>query len=153
AVRGSITPQLGASILPIPQGYSVLVVPLKFVGAAEMVKLLEPFAADNTIRADTIRNLLIIAGNQREMRHLLDTINLFDVDWLAGYSVGLFPIKGSDVKSLVQDLDKVFGPTAQSPLAGIVRVIPIERLNALLVVTTQPRYLEMAKTWVERIDQ
>src|SRR5262249_37022512 len=40
AVRGSITPQLGASILPIPQGYSVLVVPLKFVGAAEMVKLL-----------------------------------------------------------------------------------------------------------------
>jgi len=153
AVRGSITPQLGASILPIPQGYSVLVVPLKFVGAAEMVKLLEPFAADNTIRADTVRNLVIIAGNQREMRHLLDTINLFDVDWLAGYSVGLFPIKGSDVKSLVQDLDKVFGPTAQSPLAGIVRVIPIERLNALLVVTTQPRYLEMAKTWVERIDQ
>ena len=57
AVRGSITPQLGGSILPIPQGYSVMVVPLKFVGAAEMVKLLEPFAADNTIRADAIRNL------------------------------------------------------------------------------------------------
>jgi len=153
AVRGSISPQLGGSSLPIPAGYSVMVIPLKYVGAAEMVKLLEPFAADNTVRADTIRNLLIIAGNQREMRHLIDTVELFDVDWLAGYSVGLFPIRGTDVKSLVADLDRVFGAQAQSPLAGIVRVIPIERLNALLVVTTQPRYLELAKTWVERIDQ
>jgi len=57
------------------------------------------------------------------------------------------------VKSLVADLDKVFGTAAQSPLAGIVRVIPIERLNALLVVTTQPKYLEMARTWIDRIDQ
>ena len=153
AVRGSISPQLGGSNVPIQQGFSVVVVPLKYVGAAEMVKLLEPFAADNTVRADTVRNLLIIAGNQREMRHLLDTIELFDVDWLSGYSVGLYPIKGTDVKALVQDLDRVFGANAQSPLAGIVRVIPIERLNSLLIVTTQPKYLEMAKSWVERIDQ
>ena len=153
AVRGSVSPQLGGTNLPIPPGYSVIVVPLKYVGAREMVRLLEPFAADNTIRADEMRNLIVIAGNQREMRHLLDTVDLFDVDWLAGYSVGLFPIKSADVKTLVADLDKVFGPQAQGPLAGIVRVIPIERLNALLLVTTQPRYLELARTWVERLDQ
>src|SRR6185503_9122423 len=44
------------------------------------------------------------------------------------------------------------GAAAQSPLAGIVRVIPIERLNALFVVTTQPSYLEQAKQWLSRID-
>ncbi|MEO5677750.1 MAG: secretin N-terminal domain-containing protein, partial [Usitatibacter sp.] len=153
AVRGSISPQLGGNNTPIPPGFSVVVVPLKFVGAAEMLKLLEPFAADNTVRIDTTRNLAILAGNQREMRHLLDTIELFDVDWLAGYSVGLFPIRSAEVKTLMTDLDKVFGPTGAGPLAGVVRVIPIERMNALLIVTTQPRYLEMAKTWVERLDQ
>ena len=152
-VRGSVSPQLGGITTPIPAGFSVVVVPLKFVGAKEMAKLLEPFAADNTVRIDEIRNLVIIAGHQREMKHLLDTVELFDVDWLAGYSVGLFPIKSADVKTLVTDLDKVFGPTGQGPLAGIVRVIPIERLNALLVVTTQPRYLEMARSWVDRLDQ
>jgi len=67
----------------------VLVVPVKYVGAREMAKILEPFAADNTVRVDDVRNLLILAGNQREMRHLLDTIELFDVDWLSGYSVGI----------------------------------------------------------------
>lgn len=152
-VRGSVSPQLGGSALPIPQGFSVLVVPLKYVGAREMSRLLEPFAAENTVRFDEVRNLIILAGNEREMHHLIDTIELFDVDWLAGYSVGLFPVKSADVKSLVADLDRVFGPSAQSPLAGIVRVIPIERLNSLLIVTTQPKYLEMARSWMERLDQ
>jgi general secretion pathway protein D len=151
-VRGSVSPQLGGGNTPLPQGFSVQVVPLKFVGAREMAKLLEPFAADNTVRVDETRNLVVIAGNQREMRHLLDTIELFDVDWLSGYSVGLFPVKSADVKTLAQDLDKVFGAAGQSPLAGIVRVIPIERMNALFVVTTQPSYLEQAKNWLARID-
>ena len=153
AVRGSVSPQLGGTARPIPQGYSVLVVPLKFVGAREMVRLLQPFAADNTIIPDEVRNLIILAGNQREMRHLLDTIDLFDVDWLMGYSVGVFPVKSADVKTLPQDLDRLFGAGGPSPLAGIVRVIPIERINSLLIVTTQPAYLEMARAWLERIDE
>ena len=153
AVRGSISPQLGAVSAPVPQGYSVLVVPVKFVGAREMAKLLEPFAAENTVRIDDVRNLVILAGNQKELRHLLDTIELFDVDWLAGFSIGIFPVRSADVKALVADLDKVFGATAAGPLAGLVRVIPIERLNSLLIVTTQPRYLENARSWMERLDQ
>ncbi|QJR12705.1 Secretin XpsD [Usitatibacter rugosus] len=153
AVRGSVSPQLGNAQSALPAGFSVIVVPLRYVGAKEMERLLQPFAADNTVRVDEVRNLIIIAGHQREMKHLMDTIELFDVDWLTGYSVGLFPIKSADVKTLVTELDKVFGPAGQGPLAGIVRVIPIERLNALLVVTTQARYLELAKTWVDRLDQ
>jgi len=153
AVRGSITPQLGGVDKPVTPGYAVWVIPLKYVSAHEMAKLLQPFAAENSIMSDDVRNLIIVAGGQRELQHLVDTIDLFDVDWLSGYSVGLFPIRSADVKSLTQDLDKIFGQGAQSPLAGIVRVIPIERMNALLIVTTQPKYMEMAKTWIERLDQ
>jgi len=151
-VRGSVSPQLGGSAMAIPQGFSVVVVPLKFVGAREMEKILAPFAPDNSIRVDEVRNMVIVAGTQREIRHLVDTIELFDADFLAGYSVGLFPIRSADVKALVGDLDKVFGAQG-SPLQGIVRVIPVERLNALLVVTTQPKYLETAKSWIDRLDQ
>lgn len=151
-VRGSVSPVLGGPMRPIPPGFSVVVVPLKFVGAREMARILEPIAADNTVRVDETRNMLILAGHQREMKHLIDTIEMFDMDFLSGYSVGLFPVKSADVKALVADLDKVFGPAAASPLSGVVRVIPIERLNAILLVTTQPKYLETAKTWVERMD-
>ena len=154
AVRGSVSPTLGSPYMAaIPPGFSVVVVPLRFIGAKDMERLLLPFASDNTVRIDEARNLVILAGNQREIRHLIDAIEMFDVDFLAGYSVGVFPIKSADVKSLVQDLDKVFGAAAQSPLAGAVRVIPLERMNALLVVTVNPKYLEMAATWITRLDQ
>ena len=153
-VRGSVSPTLGTANMPmIPPGFSVVVVPLRFVGAKDMERLLQPFASDNTVRIDEARNLVILAGNQREIRHLIDTIDMFDVDFLSGYSVGVFPIRSADVKALVADLDKVFGAAAQNPLAGAVRVIPLERMNALLVVTVNPRYLDLAATWIQRLDQ
>lgn len=149
-VRGSVTPQLGGGSTPLPAGYSVLVVPLRYLGARAMAELLAPFAADgNAVRADETRNLVILAGGQRELRHLLETIELFDVDFLAGMSVGLFPVKNVDAKSLTAELDHLFG----GALKGVVRVTPIERLNALLVVTPQAGYLDEVKKWIERFDQ
>ena len=154
AGRGSVTPQLGTSGVPLRSGFSIVIAPVKFIGAKEMARLLEPFVVDQSVvRVDEARNLLILQGTQRELRHLMDTIDVFDVDFLAGMSVGIFPLQGADVKVLVQELDKVFGPQASGPLAGIVRVVPVERLNALLIVTTQPQYLKMAETWIERLDR
>jgi len=51
------------------------------------------------------------------------------------------------------DLEKLFGDKSLGPLAGAVRIVPIERLNAMLVVTPQAKYLEQARTWVERFDR
>ena len=65
---------------------------------------------------------------------------------------GCFPMS-TDVKALAADIDKIFGDASKSPLAGIVRIIPIERMNALLVVSTQSRYLDEAKKWIERLDK
>ncbi len=153
-IRGASTPQVGVNSTALPAGYSVQIVQLKFVGVTDMKRILEPYAVDaaTSVKSDDIRNLLILSGTQRELKHLLDIVELFDVDFLSGYSVGLFPMS-TDVKALAGDLDRIFGTAAQSPLAGIVRIIPIERMNGLLVVTTQPRYLEEAKKWIERLDK
>jgi general secretion pathway protein D len=153
-IRGATTPQFGVNAAALPAGYSVQLVQLKFVGVGDMKRILEPYAVDaaTSVKSDDIRNLLILSGTQRELKHLLDIVDLFDVDFLSGYSVGLFPMS-TDVKALAGDLDRIFGTAAQSPLAGIVRIIPIERMNGLLVVTTQPRYLEEAKKWIERLDK
>lgn len=154
AGRGSVTPQLGTVGAPLRPGFNIVIAPVRYIGAKEMARLLEPFVVDQSVvRVDEVRNLLILQGTQRELRHLLETIDLFDVDFLAGMSVGLFPLQGGEVKTLVAELDKVFGPQAAGPLAGIVRVIAVERLNALLIVTTQPQYLKLAQTWIERLDR
>jgi general secretion pathway protein D len=154
AVQGTVTPELEGVSIPLRPGYAVLVVPLKYIGVAEMQKLLEPFAPPGSIlKADESRNLLVLGGSRQELAHLADTIRVFDVDWLAGMSVGLFPLKNVEAKTVAEELDHVLGGKAGGPLAGMVRVMPIERLNALLVVTQQPKYLDDARTWIQRLDR
>ncbi len=154
AVRGNLAPQLGNSARSLPPGFSVQIVPLRYIGVREMARILEPFVKDAAaVRPDDLRNLLVLSGTERELKHLLATIDTFDVDWMSGMSVGLFTLQSADVKTVGQELDKIIGDRNTSPLTGILRVIPMERLNALLIITPQPAYLEEAKKWIERLDQ
>ena len=154
AVRGNAVPQLGTSNRALPPGYSVQIVPLRYVGVKEMVRLLEPFAKDaQAVRFDELRNLMILSGTERELKYLLEAIDMFDIDWMAGMSVGVFVLQRSDVKTVMQELDKVLGDKNTSPFAGILRIVPIERMNALLIITPQPAYLDEARKWIARLDQ
>ena len=153
AVRGNVTPQLGNTSRALPQGFSVQIVPLHYVGAAEMAKILEPFAKDaQAVRPDVTRNLLILSGTEQELRHLLETIDTFDIDWMKGMSAGVFVLHNADVKTVGQELDKVLGDAKNSPLAGVLRIIPIERMNALLVISPNQQYVDEAQKWIERLD-
>lgn len=150
ALRGATTPQLSN----LQSGYSVQVVPLQYISAREMAKILEPLVPEGSIlRVDETRNLLMLAGAEGELRHALETVSVFDVDWLAGMSVGLFTLKSSDVKSITPELELLFSDKSKGPFAGLLRVIPMERMNAVLVVSPRPQYLEQARIWVERLDR
>jgi general secretion pathway protein D len=154
AVRGNTVPQLGNSTRALPQGFSVQIVPLRYVGVKEMVRLLEPFAKDaQAVRPDEVRNLLILAGTERELKNLMDTIDMFDIDWMAGMSAGVFTLQNSDVKSVMAELDKIIGDKNTSPIAGILRIVPLERMNALMIITPQQAYLDQIKVWIERLDK
>jgi general secretion pathway protein D len=140
--------------LSADRGYQILVVPLRYIGAQEMLKILEPLKPrQGMMEADERRNLLVLGGTQGELVSLRDTIKTFDVDQLQGMSVGLFRLQSVDAEVLVGELGAIFGDAADGPLAGMVRFMPIERLNALLVITAQRKYLADAKTWITRLDR
>lgn len=133
-------------------GYGIYVVPLQYVSASEMEKVLQPFAPDGGIvRVDEARNLLVLGGTGQEITTLLNVIKTFDVDWLAGMSFGLYPLEYVDAKTLAGELAEVF-TNGKSPIAGVVRFVPMTRLNALMVVTPQPKYLKDVEDWIHRLD-
>ncbi len=135
-------------------GFGVHVVPLRFIAADEMAKIIGLLASErNVVSADAARNLIIVAGSQAERATMLGTVALFDVDWLAGMSFGLFPLQNTDAETLVQELEVVFGIDGDSPLGGLLRFVPIERLNAVMVISPRADYLERAQTWITRLDQ
>jgi general secretion pathway protein D len=119
-----------------------------------MQKLIKPFArADSILLADTTRNVLVMAGTADELANYQKTVNTFDVDWLRGMSVGVFSLQRANVSELMPALDQLFGPKGNTPLAGMLRFIPIERTNALVVISPQPSYLDEVRGWIERIDR
>ncbi len=151
AVRGAAPLRVGTGRGPVP-GFGIQIVPLEFVSATEMEKVLESFAPEGSIlHVDPARNLLILAGTREERGALLEAVELFDVDWLKGMSFGLFPLTYASPDELVRELDSVFGK--ETPLAGLLRFVPVERLNAVLVISPRPEYLEQAEEWVGRLDQ
>lgn len=134
-------------------GYGVDIVPLRHISAEEMAAILEPFAkSGNIVRIDTSRNLLMLAGTGRERHSMADIVDIFDVDWLSGMSFAVVPLRSADASAVLTDLRAVFGDEAKGPLAGLVRFLPIERVNGILVISQRPEHVERAREWIERLD-
>jgi general secretion pathway protein D len=152
SMRGrGFVPETGKKL---PAGYGIKIIPLRFIPAAEMRKILEPLAnPDAFVRVDTNRNLLVLAGTSAELHNLLQTINTFDVDVLQGMSVGLYQIHNVDASIVAKNLDALFGESGNSPMAGMIKIMPIEHLNSLMIISASPDYLKSMKDWVDRFDR
>src|SRR5207302_6932622 len=98
--------------------------------------------------ADPGRNALLVGGPTAIRRTLVEMVRAFDVNLLAGQSYALFPVRDGTPDKLAGELEKAFRAEGEGALAGVIRVVPMERLNAGLVVSSQPRYIEEAKRLV-----
>jgi general secretion pathway protein D len=143
---------------PLPNagspGFGMQVVPLEFVSATELGALLQPFTPPGgTIQVDQARNLLLLAGSSDQLASLRDLVSIFDVDRMRGMSFGLFPLEHATAPEVALELDQIFGSGEAGPPTDLVRFVPIERLNAVLMVSAQPAYLDEAETWIQRLDR
>jgi general secretion pathway protein D len=133
-------------------GSGTEIVPLRFAAAKDLATVLEPYVAEGgKITADPGRNALIVSGPGAVRRTLTDMIRAFDIDTLAGQSYALFPVRNGSPDKLAAELEKAFRADGEGPLAGVVRILPMERVNAVLVVAAQPRYIEQAKRLVRLV--
>ncbi|QOW24970.1 type II secretion system secretin GspD [Lysobacter sp. H23M47] len=150
-LAGTVAPRAGGAASA--RGFELRTVPLRYVSAEEMKKILEPYARPNAIvDTDASRNVITVGGTRAELQNYLRTIELFDVDWLAGMSVGVYPLQSGKAVRVVEDLEKVFGQESKSPVAGMFRFMPLEGTNAVMVITSQPAYLDEIQQWLDRID-
>ena len=134
-------------------GFGVSVVPLQYVSAQTLLKLMDSFATKaGSVRADTTRNLLLIQGTGAERRAAVDTALSFDVDWMRGQSVGIFPISSGSPPTIIAELEKIVDSAENGLSNNMIKFQPITRLNAILVVSKKPELLRTAATWIKRLD-
>ncbi len=152
AVRGNLVPRTDS--VNSGRGYEVLAVPLKYIAPAKMAEILEPYVREDGIfNVDNARGLIFLAGTRYELRNYLQIVDTFDVDWLAGMSVGIFDLRRIEAAELMSELEGVFGEGGETPLAGMFRFMPLDRLNAIMVITPQEHYLREAEKWIRRLDR
>jgi general secretion pathway protein D len=142
-----------AAASPEP-GYGVSVVPLQYVSAQTILKLMDSFATKpGSVRADPTRNILLVQGTGAERRTAVDTALSFDVDWMRGQSVGIYPVSNSPPEPIISELEKIMDSGDSGLSASLVKFQPMSRLNAILVVSRKPALLQTAASWIRRLDQ
>ncbi len=134
-------------------GFAVRVFPLRYISATEMETILKPFAPEGgVVLVEPRRNLLMLAGTPQELSQLQETIDIFDVNWMRGMSVGLFVLENVEAQTLITELQGVFDLEGNAAMANMLRFIPVSRLNAVIVISPQPEFLRDASQWIERLD-
>jgi general secretion pathway protein D len=135
-------------------GYGVSVVPLQYVSAQTLLKLMDSFATKpGVVRADATRNLLLIQGTGPERRTAVETALSFDVDWMRGQSIGIYPIANSNPEPLIAELEKIVDSGENGLNQSLVKLQPVARMNAVMVVTKKPGLLHTVETWIRRLDR
>ncbi len=138
----------------IKAGYRIKVIPLKYVGAADMAEVITPIVPNKAIvKVDTARNILLVAGTHDELKKILGLIRTFDVNFIAGMSFGLFPLENTEVTNTLAEIEEIFNKGEKNPLSGMIRFVSIKHLNAILVITKQRAYLREAENWIVRLDK
>ncbi len=150
---GSVFGQTDNANAGVEAGYGMTVIPLRYVSGPAIGRLLEGFAArPGAVRADPSGRLVLVVGTGQERRAAVDTVRQFDVDWMRGQSVGLFPIKNGSSSAIASELEKILDSGESGLGHGLVKIQEIPAQNAVLVVATRPQFLQAAQHWIERLD-
>ncbi len=141
--------------LPDADTFLIQIVPLNYISAEEMAKVLKPFISSqgaDLIARDTILVILDFSSN---VRKLMSLVELFDVSMFERLHVQLYEAKNADVEELATELDEVFQAfelPAETARAGGITFVPITRLNMIMAVSANQLLLDTAMQWVARMD-
>ena len=138
----------------VEPGYGMTVIPLRYVSGTTALKLLEGFAAKpGAIRTDPSGQLLLVLGSGSERQSAVDVVRSFDVDWLQGQSVGMYPVQNSAPEPIVAELEKIMNSGESGLGHDLVKFEAVARLNSILVVAAKPALLRAASLWIARLDE
>lgn len=145
----------GAQAAP---GTGGIVVPLRFAAAEDLARVLQPYVAQGgKVIPDPGRNALLVVAEGESRDSLLTLIQAFDTDILAGQSYALLPVSAGGVKDFATALQDALrgqsGAQGGGSLAGLVRVVPMERINSVLVVSSQRDYITAARRIFATLDK
>jgi general secretion pathway protein D len=129
------------------------IVPLRFVPAEDMSKMLSPFLSDGgAMTVHESGNVLILVDNSLNVKRLMEILAQFDSPAFAQQRVRLVPVENNLASALIPELESIFSAYALNAKETPLRFLPLDRINAILVVAADPGAFEEVEKWVTKLD-
>ena len=131
------------------EGVLTYVIALHHIPSSEMVTLITPFVSNGANMINyASANILILTDYRQNVEQALKLIRLLDTEYFDLTTVDLVPIRYNQAVEIADDLAQIFAPSAP---AG-VRLVTIERLNSILVVTRSADVFQEVLEWIDKLD-
>ncbi len=142
------TLQIGFSDSPEDRVVTQLV-PLKHTTPDEMKKVLMPLVSKTSVViAHTQSGMLIMTETLSNIQRLLTIIEAIDVEY-GGEDLAVIPLENASCTTVSKILNTIFQRISSAPKgakpASIIRVVPYERVNSLIVLATDADILRIRR--------
>ena len=151
-----------ASAVKVEDKMITQVIPLEYASSDEVRNLFTPLISkDGMIVSYKPTNHLIITERSSNIHRLLKIVEQIDVR-MVEEKITVFSLEFASAKSLAEKLTQLISPDSRAPVAGrppgpvpsqkIVKIIPDERTNSLVVLANQQDTQEIRQL-LSRLDQ
>ncbi len=139
-------------------GDALNVIRLRYLMAEYAVKALRPMLSPGAfIAAEPSINAILISDTRENVSKLKQLLELMDVPVFKKVYWRLFTLKNSEVTELAEDLKKIFHEKSVYVPPGFdpdgIQFVPLKTINSVLVITRWEEVLELADTWIKKLDQ
>lgn len=138
----------------VSAGYGVSVVPLYHVSAESIIPLIDNFITrQGLVKVDKERNALLFQGTAGERQAAIEAVLSFDQEWLNSQSVGIYRVQTTNPQIMIREVEEILQTKEGGRGAGLVQMVPIERLNGVMVVAKTNALLRQTFKWLAGLDR
>jgi general secretion pathway protein D len=140
-----------AKDIPPEERIIIQIIPLKFISAQEVTKVITPFiSADGTIISEGGSNTLLVVDKGINILKVLKLVEVFDVSVFEKLNYRFYTLQNIGAEEAVKLLKEVLSLSAGSK--DDVKFIPINRLNTLLIVSSSPGVFGRVDAFIRQLD-
>ena len=138
-----------AKDIPPEERIVIQIIPLKFISAQEVTKVITPFiSADGTIISEGGSNTLLVVDKGSNIFKVLKLVEVFDVSVFERMRYHFYTLQNINAEEAAKLLKEVLPGGSKDD----VRFVPINRLNTLLIVSPTVEVFSRVDAVIRQLD-
>jgi len=130
-------------------GYEMIAVPLGYAQPSEVARALEAIAAADTVLYSNDKlGLLLLGGSGNQLKAALETLKVFDQSAFQDSKIRWYELTQAQATTVSAEIERI---VQGAGLVG-VNVVPLKRLNGVIVFGRSAEALDEIGRWVRRLD-